>query len=147
MQLENKVAIVTGAAHGIGLAVARRYAAEGAKVVLADVDAAAGEAAAAAIGETRCRFVATDVGAARDAENLVAETCRLFGGVDVLVNNAGIVHGAKRRLSPSTSRRPISTECSVSNSEGRLPGRPGRGATDGGAGQDAGRCCRAPSST
>jgi NAD(P)-dependent dehydrogenase (short-subunit alcohol dehydrogenase family) len=94
MQLENKVAIVTGGARGIGLAIVRRYAAEGAKVVLADVDAAAGEAAAAAIGETRCRFVATDVGAARDAENLVAETCRLFGGIDVLVNNAGIVHGA-----------------------------------------------------
>jgi NAD(P)-dependent dehydrogenase (short-subunit alcohol dehydrogenase family) len=94
MQLENKVAIVTGGARGIGLAIARRYVAEGAKVVVADVDTAAGEAAAVAIGATRCRFVATDVGASRDAENLVAEACRLFGGIDVLVNNAGIVHGA-----------------------------------------------------
>jgi glucose 1-dehydrogenase len=94
MQLENRVAIVTGGAHGIGLAIATRYAAEGAKVVIADVDAAAGEAAASALGAARCRFVATDVGEARDAEHLIGETRRLFGGVDVLVNNAGIVHGA-----------------------------------------------------
>jgi glucose 1-dehydrogenase len=94
MQLENKVAIITGGARGIGLAVARRYAAEGAKVVVADIDAAAGEAAASAIDPARFRFVATDVGASHDAENLVAEAVHLFGGIDVLVNNAGIVHGA-----------------------------------------------------
>jgi len=46
MRLKDKVAIVTGAAHGIGLAIARRYVAEGARVTIADVDAAAGEAAA-----------------------------------------------------------------------------------------------------
>jgi glucose 1-dehydrogenase len=94
MQLEDKVAIITGGGRGIGLAIARRYVAEGAKVVIADVDAAAGEAAADALGSTHCRFVPTDVGAARDAENLVGATRRLFGAVDVLVNNAGIVHGA-----------------------------------------------------
>jgi glucose 1-dehydrogenase len=93
MQLENKVAIVTGGAHGIGLAIAKRYVAEGAKVVIADVDTAAGEAAASSLG-ARCSFVRTDVGDSRDADHVVAEACRLFGGVDILVNNAGIVHGA-----------------------------------------------------
>ena len=94
MQLENKVAIVTGGARGIGLAIAKRYVAEGAKVVIADVDVAAGEAAASALDGARCRFVRTDVGDRRDADHVVAEACRLFGGVDVLVNNAGMVHGA-----------------------------------------------------
>lgn len=94
MQLENKVAIVTGGAHGIGLAVARRYVAEGAKVVIADVDAAAGEAAAKAIDDKRCRFVRADVGDKGDADRLADQTFRLFDGLDVLVNNAGIVHGA-----------------------------------------------------
>ena len=94
MQLENKVAIVTGGARGIGLAIAKRYVAEGAKVIIADVDTAAGEGAARALDKARCSFVKTDVGDRRDAEHVVAEACRLFGGVDILVNNAGMVHGA-----------------------------------------------------
>src|SRR5262245_2169911 len=94
MKLENKVAIVTGGAHGIGLAIAKRYIAEGACVTIADVDRAAGEAAASALGHAKCRFVATDVGDAAAAENVVAETCRAFGDLDILVNNAGIIHGA-----------------------------------------------------
>jgi glucose 1-dehydrogenase len=94
MQLENKVAIVTGGARGIGLAIAKRYVAEGAKVVIADVDAAAGEAAASSLDGARCSFVRTDVGDRGDADHVVAEACRLFGGVDILVNNAGMVHGA-----------------------------------------------------
>jgi glucose 1-dehydrogenase len=94
MQLENKVAIVTGGAHGIGLAIAKRYVAEGASVVIADVDAAAGETAAKDIDPKRCSFVRADVGDKGDAERLVGEAFRQFGGLDVLVNNAGIVHGA-----------------------------------------------------
>src|SRR6266545_2993225 len=92
MRLKDKVAIVTGAARGIGLAIARRYVAEGARVTIADIDAAAGEAAARALGNAR--FLATDVGDAKSAENVVAETCRAFGDLDILVNNAGIIHGA-----------------------------------------------------
>src|SRR5262249_61158171 len=94
MKLKDKVAIVTGGAHGIGLAIAKRYVAEAARVVIADVDRAAGEPAAAALGQANCRFVATDVGDPRAAETVVAETTRAFGSLDILVNNAGIVHGA-----------------------------------------------------
>jgi len=94
MKLQNKVAVVTGGAHGIGLAIARRYVAEGAKVVIADVDASAGTAAARALGETHCRFKATDVGDAGQANSLIAAAGDAFGQIDILVNNAGIIHGA-----------------------------------------------------
>jgi glucose 1-dehydrogenase len=92
--LEGKVAIVTGGARGIGLAVARRYVAEGAGVVIADTEEEAGRAAARALGEARCRFVATDVGDVGGARKLVAEACSAFGQLDILVNNAGIIHAA-----------------------------------------------------
>jgi NAD(P)-dependent dehydrogenase (short-subunit alcohol dehydrogenase family) len=95
MKLKDKVAIVTGGARGIGLAIAKRYVAEGARVAIADVDRAAGEPAAAALGQANCRFVATDVGDRGAADNVVAETVRAFGSLDILVNNAGIVHGAE----------------------------------------------------
>ncbi len=95
MRLANKVAIVTGGAHGIGLAIAWRYLAEGARVVIADVDKAAGEAEAEALGTARCRFVATDVGDAHAVENLIDNTFAAFGALDVLVNNAGIIHAAE----------------------------------------------------
>ena len=94
MTLENKVAIVTGGAHGIGLAIVGRYLAEGASVTIADIDSSAGEAAARALDSAKCRFVAADVGDTGDVENVVADTCRVFGALDILVNNAGIIHGA-----------------------------------------------------
>src|SRR5262249_54788116 len=94
MRLQGKVAIVTGGARGIGLAIAKRYVAEGAKVVIADIDGAAGKAAADALGDACGRFVLTDVGEQHDAENAVVEACNVFGGLDILVNNAGMVHGA-----------------------------------------------------
>jgi glucose 1-dehydrogenase len=93
MRLNGKVAIVTGGARGIGLAIARRYVAEGAKVVIADVDQTSGEAAARALGAA-CRFIATDVGDATQAQRLIADAVAAFGSLDILVNNAGIVHGA-----------------------------------------------------
>jgi NAD(P)-dependent dehydrogenase (short-subunit alcohol dehydrogenase family) len=91
--LEGKTAIVTGGARGIGLAIARRYVAEGARVVIADIEESAGKAAAAQLGPA-ARFVRTDVGAAGDARNVVAEACGVAGDLDVLVNNAGVIHTA-----------------------------------------------------
>jgi glucose 1-dehydrogenase len=90
--LDGKVAIVTGGVRGIGLAVARRFVAEGAKVVIGDIEAA-GEAQARALGPD-CRFVVADVGQAADANALVAAASASFGSLDVLVNNAGIIHAA-----------------------------------------------------
>src|SRR2546421_4527443 len=88
--LDQKTAIVTGGARGIGLAIAKRFVAEGARVVIADIDESAGKAAAVALGSA-ARFVRTDVGAAGDARNAVAEACGILGDLDILVNNAGII--------------------------------------------------------
>jgi len=93
-KLDGKVAIVTGGARGIGLAIATRFVTEGARVVIADIEEAAGKAAVASLGNV-ARFVRTDVGAAGDARNVVEEACAAFSGdVDILVNNAGILVGA-----------------------------------------------------
>ncbi|WP_428650903.1 SDR family NAD(P)-dependent oxidoreductase [Roseibium sp.] len=95
MSLENKVAIVTGAARGIGLAVARRFVTDGAKVVIADVDDSAGEAAVEDLkGLGEATYIHCNVCERLDVRNLVAETLNAYGDVDILVNNAGIVIGA-----------------------------------------------------
>lgn len=86
--LEGKVAIVTGAARGIGLAVATRFAAEGATVLLADVDRAA--VAAAADSVTGARAVGCDVTDEHQVAELVATAMRDNSRLDVMVNNAGI---------------------------------------------------------
>jgi len=93
LRLHQRVAIVTGAANGIGLACARRFAAEGAKVVLADLDQAAGDAAAASLPDAR--FVCTDVSRRADVDALVARTLEWHGRIDALVNNAGITHACE----------------------------------------------------
>ncbi len=92
MEFQDKVAVVTGAAKGIGAATARAFAREGARVVVVDVDAAAGKVLAAELGgaDTRAVFVKADVGKQDDAGRIAEEAVRAFGGVDVLVNNAGI---------------------------------------------------------
>ncbi len=94
MRLKDKVAVVTGAAAGIGLACARRFAAEGAKVVLADVDGDKGAAAAAAIAESgaEARFIACDVGDKAQVDALIAGAVAAYGGLDCAIANAGIVH-------------------------------------------------------
>jgi NAD(P)-dependent dehydrogenase (short-subunit alcohol dehydrogenase family) len=92
-QLDGKVAIVTGAANGIGRAIAHAFADEGAKVVLADIDEDAGEEVAAEIsdrgGEAMFRYC--DVGERLDVRNLVCAATDAHDRVDILVNNAGVV--------------------------------------------------------
>jgi len=92
MRLKDKVTIITGAAHGIGKAYARRFAEEGAHVVIADIDARGGEATAKAIidagGSAWART--TDVRSLANIEGLMSETVDRFGRLDVLLNNAAI---------------------------------------------------------
>jgi 3-oxoacyl-[acyl-carrier protein] reductase len=92
MRLKDKVTIISGAAHGIGKAYARRFAEEGAHVVVADIDGAGGESTAKAIidagGSAWSRT--TDVTQFPDVQGLMQETVKKFGRVDVLFNNAAI---------------------------------------------------------
>jgi len=92
MKLKDKVALVTGAASGLGKGIAARYAQEGAKVVIADLNRQAADAAAAEIKSAggQAIGVAMDVTSEEDVNNGVAATVAAFGGVDILVSNAGI---------------------------------------------------------
>jgi NAD(P)-dependent dehydrogenase (short-subunit alcohol dehydrogenase family) len=87
--LRGKVAIVTGGASGLGAAIVERFVADGARVVIADVNANAGEALAAAHGP-QTRFRRVDVAVPEEIAGLVADTVAAFGGLDVMVNNAAI---------------------------------------------------------
>jgi len=87
MRFDSKVAVVTGAAQGIGEAYARALATEGASVVVADLNVEAGEKVAADIGGL---FVRTDVSSAESAEAMVEAAVAAYGGIDLLVNNAAI---------------------------------------------------------
>jgi NAD(P)-dependent dehydrogenase (short-subunit alcohol dehydrogenase family) len=89
-RLEGKVAIVTGATEGIGAAVARRFASEGARLVLVARRREPGEALVAVIGPERALFVAGDVAEPETSERAVAAAGEAYGRLDVLVNNAGV---------------------------------------------------------
>ena len=86
-RLQDRIAVITGAGSGIGLASVRRLAAEGAMVVAADIDEEAGKAAAA---EVRGEFIAADVSVEDDVERLYASVVRQHGRVDIAFHNAGI---------------------------------------------------------
>lgn len=92
-RLEGKVAIVTGAGRGTGEATARLFAGEGAKVVLGDIRAEAVEAVAQDVGG-EATAVALDVGDEESWRAVVAQVVAKFGGIDVLVNNAALLHMA-----------------------------------------------------
>jgi 3-oxoacyl-[acyl-carrier protein] reductase len=91
MRLQDKVAIITGAAHGLGKPYAHSFAAEGATVVVADLDAAAGEAVAAEVGGWAR---STDTSDWSSVQGLVDETAQRLGKIDILLNNAAVYERA-----------------------------------------------------
>lgn len=91
MRLKDRIAIVTGAASGFGEGIARRFAEEGAKVVIADIQEEAGRRVADEIGDA-ARFVKCDVTSADDWRAAVAAAREAFGRLDIVVNNAGYSH-------------------------------------------------------
>lgn len=99
-ELSGKIALVTGAARGIGRAVAEVFVREGAAVIIADLPGSDGAATAAALGEGggQAAFVAADV--TRDAEMMAAATVELYGRLDILVNNAGVFYNADALTTP-----------------------------------------------
>ena len=91
-ELHEKVAIITGAANGIGRAIATRFAAEGARVVVSDLDTAHGEALVATLAAAggQATYVRADVSVESDVHGLFARALERYGGVHIMINNAGI---------------------------------------------------------
>src|SRR5262245_41242375 len=104
MRLKDKVAIVTGAASGMGASTARLFAREGAKVVAADLLEAEGREIVQAIASSggTARFERLDVASEKDWEAVVAATLTAYGKIDVLINNAGVSGSDPDRLSLAT---------------------------------------------
>jgi 3-oxoacyl-[acyl-carrier protein] reductase len=100
MQLKDKVAIITGAGSGFGEGIAKRFAAEGAKVVVNDINPVGGERVAEEVRKAggAAQFVQADVTRGADWAALVAATQAKFGGLDIVVNNAGWTHRNKPYL-------------------------------------------------
>ena len=91
-RLQGKRAVVTGAAHGIGRAIAAAFVAEGAQVLLADIDAGGAARAAADLGQ---HAFTADVSRKSEIERIFAHVTEHWGGLDILVNNAGVTHAAE----------------------------------------------------
>jgi len=91
-RLNGKVAIITGAASGFGKGIAIKFVQEGCRVIIADLSQEAGTAVAAELG---CSFVRADVTKRSDWEELLAQAVKQFGGLDIVVNNAGATYTNK----------------------------------------------------
>ena len=92
MRLKDKVAVITGAAQGIGLACAERFKAEGAKLMLSDINETVGRTAAERLGAP---FMRCDAGVKSDVDALMAGAVKSHGRIDIMLSNAGITHGAE----------------------------------------------------
>lgn len=90
-RLEGKIAVVTGAASGFGRAIAERYAEEGCRVVVSDLNGDGAQSVANAIGSSAIA-TQTDVTQRADVETMVSAAVDVFGGLDIIVNNAGFTH-------------------------------------------------------
>jgi NAD(P)-dependent dehydrogenase (short-subunit alcohol dehydrogenase family) len=110
MRLKDKVAVVTGAASGMGAATAGLFAREGAKVMVADVLEAEGEAVANSIKSSggEARFQRLDVCSEKEWETLTSATLAAYGKIDILINNAGVSGSDPDRLSLATWDRQMS---------------------------------------
>ena len=97
-RFDGQVVIVTGAGHGIGRAVAERFAAEGARVVVNDLDEARAREVAAALPPDRAIAAAADVSSKQQVDALFEAALAAFGTVDILVNNAGNIYAARHFL-------------------------------------------------
>jgi len=95
--LNGQTAVITGGAQGLGFAIAQRFVAEGARVVLGDLNLEATETAAQRLGADVAVAMRTDVTDAADVEALVGVAVERFGGLDIMVNNAGITRDATMR--------------------------------------------------
>jgi NAD(P)-dependent dehydrogenase (short-subunit alcohol dehydrogenase family) len=104
---ENKIVIVTGGAQGFGEGIIKSMMAEGANAVIADLNVEKGEALARELnqsaGNQEALFIKTDVTKSQSVEHLIVETVKKFGGLDVLISNAGILHaGGLDEMTPET---------------------------------------------
>ncbi|WP_185803496.1 SDR family oxidoreductase [Pontivivens nitratireducens] len=89
MRLKDKTAIITGGASGFGAGIARKFATEGARIIIADIDS---DAAQAVAGELGCDAIQVDIGEADSVARLATEAQAIFGTPDILINNAGVTH-------------------------------------------------------
>ncbi|MDD2234468.1 MAG: glucose 1-dehydrogenase [Desulfitobacteriaceae bacterium] len=90
MNLENKVAIVTGGASGIGLAITQKFLKDGAKVVIADISDSGQEVAKGLGDESKVRFFKVDIADPNQVKEMIAQTAKWYGSVDIVAANAGI---------------------------------------------------------
>jgi len=107
LRLKNKVVLISGGAKGIGAACAKLFLNEGASVVIADLDAEAGERLLESLGGERLICLSGDLSDAATCENVIKETVAKFGKLDVLINNAGVNDSVGLGASPEEFSRSL----------------------------------------